>query len=170
MKSEYKITTKSYKEAQQLKDWGDCIVYKSCRIYSKKNYKRTEFYIDDSVKNLHCVMEEKISKKPYLKETNVSFLSEEWSKREEENPEEHRWYSVKIIIDDKYQTIFWYRDKNFEIPLQKEVLFKKGVKHSEEDAYCIGTTHYDKEGNLVPPKESENGIQYLVDYMITNKT
>ena len=61
-------------------------------------------------------MEEKISKKPYLKETSVSFLSEEWSKREEENPEEHRWYSVKIIIDDKYKTI----KETYDLQMQKE--------------------------------------------------
>lgn len=150
MNNEYKITTETYKEPQQLKDWGDRIVYNSCKTYSKKDYKKTEFYLDDDFKILHCVMEEKTSKKPYLKETSVSFLSEEWAKKQEENPIEHRYYSIKITIDTKFQTVIWYRDNFFKIPLEKEVLFRKGVSYNEEDTCLIGYTHYDMKGNLIP--------------------
>ena len=165
MNNEYKITTETYKEPQQLKDWGDRIVYKSCRIYSKKGYKKTEFYLDDDFKILHCVMEEKTSKKPYLKETSVSFLSEEWAKKQEENPIEHRYYSVKITIDDKFETYFLYRDKNFEIPMQKGVCPIKGVGYTEEDKLMLGDTNYDMEGNPILPTELDNETKALIDYI-----
>lgn len=168
MNNEYKITTKTYKEPQQLKDWGDWIVYKSCRIYSKKDYKKTEFYLDEDFKILHCVMEEKTSKKPYLKETSVSFHSEEWEKRQAENPIEHRYYSIKTTIDTKFHTVIWYRDNFFKIPLEKEVLFRKGVSYNEEDTCLIGYTHYDMKGNLIPREEYYKDIQPIIDYMIAD--
>ena len=52
--------------------------FKKRKNNTREDYKKTEFYIDDDFKILHCVMEEKTSKKPYLKETSVSFHSEEW--------------------------------------------------------------------------------------------
>jgi len=165
MNNEYKITTKTYKEPQQLKNWEDRIVYKSCKTYSKKDYKKTEFYLDDDFKILHCVMEEKTSKKPYLKETSVSFLSEEWEKRQAEKPEIHRYYSVKITIDDKFETLFLYRDKNFEIHMQKAVCRKKGVKYTKEDKLMLGDTHYDMEGNAILPTEIDEETKALIDYI-----
>ena len=165
MNNEYKITTKTYKEPQQLKNWEDRIVYKSCKTYSKKDYKKTEFYLDDDFKILHCVIEEKTSKKPYLKETRVSFLSEEWAKKQEENSIEHRYYSVKITIDEKFETYFLYRDKNFEIPMQKGVCPKKGVKYTEEDKLMLGDINYDMEGNPILPTELDDETKALIDYI-----
>ena len=108
-------------------------------------------------------MEEKTSKKPYLRETSVAFLSEEWTKKQEENPEIHRYYSIKITIDDKFETYFLYRDKNFEIPMQKGVCPKKGVKYAEGDKLMLGDTNYDMEGNAILTIDLDDETKALID-------
>ena len=119
MNNEYKITTKTYKEPQQLKNWEDRIVYKSCKTYSKKDYKKTEFYLDDDFKILHCVMEEKTSKKPYLKKTSVSFLSEEWAKKQEEN------YN-KLLENSEYKR---YKEKYKKERLEELEEIRKEIRN-----------------------------------------
>ena len=84
--TEYKITSKSYKEPQKLKNWSDMIIYKSCRTFSKKNHKKIEFFSDENFENIYCVMEEKKSKEPFWEETCVTFLSKKWEEKQEEKP------------------------------------------------------------------------------------
>ena len=163
--TEYKITSKSYKEPQKLKNWSDMIIYKSCRTSSKKNHKKIEFFSDENFENIYCVMEEKKSKEPFWEETCVTFLSKKWEEKQEEKPEQYRYFSVKIIIDEKFQTVYWYRDKNFQIPMQKEVLVKKGVQYNEEDKRLITNSHYDMEGNLIRPAECDKEIKFLAEFI-----
>ena len=85
--------------------------------------------------------------------------------RQAEKPEIHRYYSVKITIDDKFETLFLYRDKNFEIHMQKAVCRKKGVEYTEEDKLMLGDTNYDMEGNVILPTELDDETKALIDYI-----